>query len=283
MAGRGTSLGPLLIISAIDLLLCCLTAAVMLFLIFQPSQRTDRSSALFQGTSGAESAQQLDVGGQAPTIVIVENRGETRLVVAPSSDYQAIESRSSKSTIYRSLGPAATLRLVPEDSSKRFLAHIVVTKGGKLFSNNWGCAGGTSSEVIVNPTSESLVEMTCPSTCATAGKANKPGCVHLVLIPGDAAKPASVPNEKCFALRQDESFENIRTSAANCGPDTTFGQEIFSSSELCDCLWKSFQESTPLNCEQIKGDRVGFWLDTPNPMPTEQICPVSVGGDGGGG
>lgn len=274
MAGRGTSLGPLLIISAIDLLLCCLTAALMLFLIFQPTQRSDRSSALFHGTAGdGQSRQLLASGRQATTIVMVDNFGETRLVAKGASDYQVVASASATSTIFRSVGPVGPLRLSPADPGSRFVAHIAVTKRGKLFSGDWECVGGAISSVTVDASSDPPVTMNCPNRCIASDSPDLPGNVHLLLIPKADPAPVKVPTGQCYWLRAGESFDDVRRLAVKCGVATDPASREFSRQPAqYQCLWTSFSESTKQNCNGNGVDRVGFWVDSRPPSAPGQVC-----------
>jgi hypothetical protein len=89
MAPAGTtSLARLLIISAIDLLLCCFTMGVMLFLVFQPSQRGDRSSALSNlsgGTVGSAAAAEVEGEGSPAILVITSRQNNLDLAALPPS------------------------------------------------------------------------------------------------------------------------------------------------------------------------------------------------------
>ena len=87
-----TSLGILLIISAIDLLICSFTAGVTLFLIFQPSLRTDVRSGVSNSISenGTISNKAL-----SPVVVIIRsiNDNQTKSTFEPP-DFKFVEERS---------------------------------------------------------------------------------------------------------------------------------------------------------------------------------------------
>ena len=94
MAAPRNSLVVLLVISAIDLLVCSFTAGLMLFLIFQPSLRADESSgvenSLYQkGTTSNDAL--------SPVVVIIRstNDKQTRFSFEPP-DFKFIEERSSR-------------------------------------------------------------------------------------------------------------------------------------------------------------------------------------------
>lgn len=92
MTAPRNTLGVLLIISAIDLLVCSFTAGVMLFLIFQPSLRTDLSSGVANSISqkGTTSSNAL-----SPVVVIIRsmNDKQTKFTFEPP-DFKFVEERS---------------------------------------------------------------------------------------------------------------------------------------------------------------------------------------------
>jgi hypothetical protein len=76
-------LGTLLIISAVDMLLCCFTMGVMLFLVFQPSLNSDRASAKLLGINGFEPIAAAGVGHlAAPTVIIIDNLAANQVVAS---------------------------------------------------------------------------------------------------------------------------------------------------------------------------------------------------------
>jgi hypothetical protein len=76
------SLPRILIVSAIDILLCSFACGVMLFLIFQPTLRTDRQALLANAVQANES---LGSGEGAPALLIVHNSGSSPILPPTNS------------------------------------------------------------------------------------------------------------------------------------------------------------------------------------------------------
>lgn len=94
-----SSLPRLLIISAIDLLLCCFTMGVMLFLVFQPSLRPDRASALSRHLS--VSAQQAEgiAALTAPVMLIIRNKLDNPLQpISSTSEFTRVPAEKVRQT-----------------------------------------------------------------------------------------------------------------------------------------------------------------------------------------
>lgn len=169
MTSRGSPLASLLIISAIDLLLCCLTAGIMLFLVFQPSQRSDRSSAIL-GVSVEESDNGSAAGGGsqlAPTTIIVKMAYGDRLEPAGgSSGYKSIQGHDSSSTqsttvLVSTSASADVLTLAPVRANRAFRGQIVLAVNGSLFTQDVGCGTGGRGQVTIDPEQDEPIQAKC--------------------------------------------------------------------------------------------------------------------------
>src|SRR4051794_19783307 len=92
MTSPKSSLATLLVISAIDLLLCCFTMGVMLFLVLQSSQRTDVSRSQLLAIGGRDAIAATGAGLLVtPAVIILDNLGSNRAVAVdlPSAFHPA--------------------------------------------------------------------------------------------------------------------------------------------------------------------------------------------------
>lgn len=120
---------------------------VMLFLVFQPSLRSDRSSALALATGGAAEAQRhgrQDVA--TPAYVIIHNERENRIKVeALPSEYQRVPRDATLEAARLVLTTpssdlASLLRLKSDGSARPTDVRIWVAAGGRLHDTRVSCA-----------------------------------------------------------------------------------------------------------------------------------------------
>lgn len=84
MASPRPSLGVLIIISAVDMLLCCFTMGVMLFLVFQPSLSSSQALAKLLNLGGFQPLASGGAGHLAtPAVIVIDNLGANRVLANP--------------------------------------------------------------------------------------------------------------------------------------------------------------------------------------------------------
>lgn len=169
-----SSLATLLIISAIDLLLCSFTMGAMLFLIFQPSQRNDRGSAITRHSAGSRSEIQSIASGarDSPAVIVIENLSQNRFATVDiPSGYRTIGSSKDPG---RTLAFAAfigdqpsSLTLESQRGNGKTEALISVAMGGNLFTQAVHCSSDADASVILGE--KPAVEINCrspPTLCS---------------------------------------------------------------------------------------------------------------------
>jgi hypothetical protein len=168
MEPRGTSsLARLLIISAIDLLLCCFTMAVMLFLVFQPSLRSDVSSALAHaGRTNAQGSETGAVGESlgSPLVLIIRNTGGNQLKPKNlPADFVRIPSRDSTRFFYISNRserlPKISLMSNTDGGSTQ--ATVWLAAQQSLRSEEVNCDGGAEVEVTIGLAHMPTIQKEC--------------------------------------------------------------------------------------------------------------------------
>ncbi|MET4841505.1 hypothetical protein ABIF62_002000 [Bradyrhizobium japonicum] len=161
------SLATLLIISSIDLLLCSFTMGVMLFLIFQPTQREDRGSAITQGSAANRTGIPSFLGQHAsPAIVVVENLTENRLM--PSSvpaGYRKVDSTSNPGrtlvfVVYPGRDPSSLILETEKiEAGQKAEAQISVASQGTLIKKSLKCSAGGRTTIEIGDVTN--VEIAC--------------------------------------------------------------------------------------------------------------------------
>lgn len=212
-----SSLATLLIISSIDLLLCSFTMAVMLFLIFQPSQRSDRGSAITQASSEGRAGSQSLVGEHnSPAIIVVENLSQAKLTaVTVPAGFRTVDSSTAPGrtlTFVAFVGqePSSLILETQQDVSGATEAQIAVAAGGILSRREMKCDSGGQATVH-------LGDIVSIDTKCREGALL---CSH-----------RAYPVDRDFSIdASDIDFENVKILLA--GPDTT-GQLNSSQGGFC--------------------------------------------------
>jgi hypothetical protein len=169
MARRSSPLAGLLIISAIDLLLCCLTAGIMLFIVFQPSQRSDRSSAMIGSLNdGRDNGVQAGAGSQlAPTMIIVKSAyGDLLKPTSDASGYRSISGHGSAlnqatAILISTSASPGKLILEPARANREFSARIALAVNSHLVTQDVRCGTGGQGQVAIDPEADEPIKLSC--------------------------------------------------------------------------------------------------------------------------
>jgi hypothetical protein len=243
MSSGRAPLATLLIISAIDLLVCCLTAGVMLFLVFQPSQRADRSSAVQSRSRPVTQATLKRTGASAaPIILIVRNRGDSPLEPhgLSSTGYQLLKASSgavssaSDQLVLTTTAPGSPISFVPR-SKAPFAARISVVHSGKIQSQDVVCSSEGGGTVTVDPAAAIPVH----SLCDTIAQCEP--TFALTFLPAGNAPPLRTTKfaGQCAVLDNlAHTIDQVQAVASECGLSAkfqgTFNQILCITSRLCN-------------------------------------------------
>lgn len=209
MRKASSPLASLLIISAIDLLVCCLTAGIMLFLVFQPSLRADRSSAVLNAERGSAGTFQV------PVTIIVRNNGPNQLVASnsPPSGYEEIAganaSKLMKTRLYRAQkATPPVLNLGADNAAGRVSATIAVVANDKIITKTIDCMTGDQVGAEIDPAAEYPINIT---RCSAPTM-----CYHYAIVPAQTTPPTWA--EVCGRRTDGGSLaEKFAAATRTCG------------------------------------------------------------------
>ena len=168
MTAAKAPLATLLVISAIDLLLCCFTMGVMLFLIFQPSQRSDLSRGQLQARTDQEPVTTSGVGAlNSPIVIVVENIGANPLRPFSRPEQFKLVSQSAQqnadTTIFTALGSGGLPDLILQSNTgtntASTSAKVSVAVQGHLFHKPVHCDHG--ARVVIDLDSPTPINDKC--------------------------------------------------------------------------------------------------------------------------
>ena len=272
MAGPKAPLATLLIISAIDLLLCCFTMGVMLFLVFQPSQRNDASLSLLSSTSGNKPFPSRGPGSLNSALVIIVDNLEANLLDASKSP--GFEKKSQIRTAASGVTGSATFIFIAKDPSAQVplvlasngtgatRAKVSVASGGHLYRNDTplcdrGAQGSITFEDSVPTIAVNCIEAPQSTICPLDVNQTStdfdieaqdvdPQKIRLILAPGDPKTELTTsPLMSCFLTpvfdgssknwRDREFKEHLWGLAQECNASIQ-RMVIFATREQTDCV-----------------------------------------------
>ncbi|CAO3433889.1 hypothetical protein [Azospirillum endophyticum] len=259
MRKANSPLANLLIISAIDLLVCCLTAGIMLFLVYQPSLRADRSSAVLNAGRGADGIFQV------PVTIIVKNNSDNQLV--PSNglpegfeEILAVNASPQAKTrilrVTRAAPPVLTLGAA--NAAGRVSATITVVADGKIMTKTIDCTSGDQVRAEIDLDANDQISI------ARCGAPTM--CYHYAVVPPQTAPPAWA--ELCF-LRTDGGswLEKVAAATHTCG----FRHEEERNEWVSKGKFLSNCEPTPATTTGCQGGAVEILARRDVPL-TEGAC-----------
>lgn len=210
MRKAGPPLANLLIISAIDLLVCCLTAGIMLFLVFQPSLRADRSSAVLNAGHGADGIFRV------PVTIIVRNNGDNQLVPSnglPDGFEEIVAANASPQAKTRILRVTRTappvLTLGAANPAGHVSATITVVADDKITTKTIDCTSGDQVRAEIDLGANDQISI---PRCGAPTM-----CYHYAVVPPRTAPPACW-TELCFLRTDGGSWsEKLAAATRTCG------------------------------------------------------------------
>ena len=211
----------------------------MLFLVFQPSQRADRSSAVQSGSQSVAEAKSKRIGASAaPIILIVRNEGESPLDPdnLASTDYQLLSATptstptGSDQIVLAATAPGGPVSFVPRDTTASFDAKISVERSGTILSQQVTCSNEGGGTVTVDPTAASPIHSVCNTSTLC-----EPG-IALTFVPAGTAPPAAANAEyiACELVDQERrTLDQVKAAALSCG----LGAELDGSLNQIHCFF----------------------------------------------
>lgn len=209
MRKAGSPLASLLIISAIDLLVCCLTAGIMLFLVFQPSLRADRSSAVLNAGRGSDGAFQV------PVTIVVRNNGNNQLVpsIGPPNGYEEIAAANAspqvKTRIWRATRPSPpVLTLGAANAAGHVSATITVVADDRINTKAIDCISGDQVRAEIDVAADDQIRI---PRCGAPTM-----CYHYAIVPAHTTRLAWA--QYCFVRTDGGSWaEQLADATRTCG------------------------------------------------------------------
>ena len=188
MTNSRSSLGTLLIISAVDMLLCCFTMGVMLFLVFQPTLSSSQTATKLLGIAGFETIPSAGAGLLAtPAVIVIDNLGPNRVFAASPPPGYAVPTTIGPSAVTISAsGPLvltavespslAELKLRSTKDNGPTLAKISLAAHGTFYPGKLDCPNGgelsidlTRNNPILTRCDPEEGNLLCPLECLDNG------------------------------------------------------------------------------------------------------------------
>lgn len=261
MRKAGSPLARLLIISAIDLLVCCLTAGIMLFLVFQPSLRADRSSAVLNAERGSAGTFQV------PVTIIVRNNGDNQMVPSngPTDGYEEIAAANAspqvKTRIWRATrANPSVLTLGAANAAGHVSATITVVADDKITTKAIDCMSGEQVRAEIDVAADDQIKI---PRCGAPTI-----CFHYAIVPAQKVPP--VWAEVCGRRTDGGSLtEKFAAAARTCGfqRDDERGEWVSKGRLISSC------ESTPVPATKCQVETTEILARRDVPL-TEDVCGV---------